>query len=179
MAKIKVADENFDIAGGDQEFKDSQSFKPDFIGSENEPSNKSFKKFWLWLFGIIVLVVAVWFVYSWQIGAGFLFGSDNKYQAIFLDNNQVYFGKLSREKSDYAVLRDIYYLRLNQALQPPASTAQIPDINLVKLGTELHGPEDEMRINREHILFIENLKEDGQVVKAIKSFQEFQAKQGQ
>lgn len=162
MVKIKE-DENLDIGDDDQKFKDSQS--------------KSFKKFWLWFFVIVVLVVAAWFVYSWQTGADFLMRSQAKYQAVFLDNNQVYFGKLSREKSDQPILRDIYYLRVAQALQPPTSAAQIPDVNLVKLGTELHGPEDEMRINKEHIIFIENLKPDGQVMKAIKSFQEFQQKQ--
>lgn len=174
MAKIK-GDENLDIGSDSQKSENSQSFEPDF-GTANK---KGFKKFWLGLLVIVVLVIAAWFVYSWLTGADFLFGKQDKYQAVFLDNNQVYFGKLSREKSGYAVLRDIYYLRLNQALQPPASTAQIPNINLVKLGTELHGPEDEMRINREHILFIEDLKEDGQVAQAIKSFQEFQKQQQQ
>jgi hypothetical protein len=44
------------------------------------------------------------------------------------------------------------------------------DISLVKLGCELHGPEDEMLINRSQIVFWENLKEDGQVTQAVAEY---------
>jgi hypothetical protein len=58
-----------------------------------------------------------------------------------------------------------------QQLQPGTETPTA-NINLVKLGAELHGPTDEMRINRDHILFIEDLKDDSQVVQGIKRFKE-------
>jgi hypothetical protein len=41
---------------------------------------------------------------------------------------------------------------------------------LVKLGNELHGPVDEMHISKAQILFYEDLKTDGQVVKAIQAY---------
>jgi len=41
---------------------------------------------------------------------------------------------------------------------------------LVKLGKELHGPADDMEISRAQILFFENLKNDGEVAKAIQKF---------
>ena len=41
---------------------------------------------------------------------------------------------------------------------------------LQKLGSELHGPEDQMVINRDQVQFWENLKDDGQVVKAITTY---------
>lgn len=40
---------------------------------------------------------------------------------------------------------------------------------LVKLGDELHGPKDEMRINRDQVLLWENLKGDSKVTDAIKN----------
>lgn len=43
-------------------------------------------------------------------------------------------------------------------------------ISLAKLGNELHGPEDKMFINSDQLLFWENLKDDGQVAKAISDF---------
>lgn len=98
------------------------------------------------------------------------------YQAVFLTNGQVYFGKISNAQSTYATLTDIFYL---QVVQPPLQgqqqpgqqpAAPQPQISLVKLGNELHGPVDEMQINRDHVLFYEDLKEDGQVVQAIKNF---------
>ncbi|HAG27512.1 TPA: hypothetical protein DCG61_01885 [Patescibacteria group bacterium] len=99
------------------------------------------------------------------------------YQAVFLSNGQVYFGKLSDVTASYSTLVDIYYL---QVTQPPlqgsqqedqVSQQQQPQLSLVKLGQELHGPVDEMKINREHILFYEDLKEDGRVVQAIRDYQ--------
>jgi hypothetical protein len=99
------------------------------------------------------------------------------YQAMFLTNGQVYFGKLTDPNSVFPTMTDVYYL---QVVQPPLQgqqeqaqqqqQGQQPQISLVKLGNELHGPMDEMKVNREHILFYENLKEDGQVVQAIKNY---------
>ncbi len=107
------------------------------------------------------------------LGAVYFFREDilpkNNYQAVFLANGQVYFGKLYKENSRYPVLRDVYYLQINQPPQPISATDQ-SNINIVKLGAELHGPEDEMRINRDQILFIEDLKSDSKVLEAIRQF---------
>lgn len=97
-----------------------------------------------------------------------------KYQAVFLTNNQVYFGKLYNSNSIYPTLRDIYYLQVTQVLQPKDPKEPAQQINLVKLGGELHGPEDGMRINRSQILFVEDLKSDSQVVSAIANYKKAQ-----
>lgn len=100
------------------------------------------------------------------------------YQAVFLTNGQVYFGKLSNSDGQFPMLKDIYYL---QVTQPPLQGSQQqgqqqtqaqaqPQISLVKLGQELHGPVDEMSINRDQILFWEDMKDDSQVVKAIMDY---------
>lgn len=115
----------------------------------------------------VVMAAGAWTFFS--DSGGLALGGD-AYQAVFLDNNQVYFGKLTNTASAYPVLKDIFYLRVTQPLQPPEGGDAQPNINLVKLGTELHGPSDEMRINREHILFIEDLKADSEVTKAINNF---------
>lgn len=94
----------------------------------------------------------------------------NKYQAVFLSGGQVYFGKIVRFNSSFVAVKDIYYLRVNQQVQP-GQTQNNSDISLTKLGSELHGPEDTMFINRDQVQFWENLKDDGQVVKAIKAYQ--------
>lgn len=92
-------------------------------------------------------------------------------QAVFLSNGQVYFGHLKYLDRQWAELTHIYYLQVNQPLQqgqqPEDQPAQ-PQLTLIKLGEELHGPEDQMTINRDHILFVENLKENGRVVQTIR-----------
>lgn len=100
----------------------------------------------------------------------------DQYQAVFLTDGQIYFGKLDNLDEEYAVLSDIYYLQVEQQVQPvqgeEGEQQQQPQISLAKLGNELHGPEDEMFINRDRILFWENLKDDGNVVQAIQDFRE-------
>ncbi|HEX7259307.1 MAG TPA: hypothetical protein VF272_00020 [Candidatus Saccharimonadia bacterium] len=92
-------------------------------------------------------------------------------QALFLTNGQVYFGKLANINNSYVKLTDIYYLQVQQQVQPGQKTdSQTPQVSLAKLGGELHGPEDIMYVSREQVLFWENLKEDGKVAQAIKDY---------
>lgn len=103
-----------------------------------------------------------------------------KYYATFLTNGQVYFGHLAKVQSGYLAMSEIYYLQMKQPLQQPTETKEgeeakeieeaKPELSLVKLGEELHAPEDSMIINRDQVLFFEPLKDDGQVVKAIKEY---------
>lgn len=101
----------------------------------------------------------------------------DQYQAVFLNSQdgQVYFGKLEAYNEQYYRLTDIFYVRVEQKIQPEgqaaaAATAAQQSISLAKLGNELHGPEDEMFISKDKVLFWENLKESGQVVTAIREY---------
>lgn len=125
------------------------------------------KKLWT-VIAIIVIVVVLWLLYKYVLPPSLFSWLGEGYQAVFLSNGQVYFGKLFRETNQYAVLREVYYLQITQPPQP-LQAGEVPpaNINLVKLGGELHGPIDEMRINRDHILFVEDLRSDSRVVQAI------------
>ena len=94
-----------------------------------------------------------------------------EYQAVFLDNGQVYFGKITHQKERYLKLEYIYYLQTEKKIPDDAVAENTNDLSLVKLGNELHGPEDYMYINREHVLFIEDLRDDSKVVTAIRNYQ--------
>ena len=86
------------------------------------------------------------------------------YQAIFFKSGKVYYGKVTKLTENQITLTDIYYLRTQ-------TSGGANDVSLVKLGAELHGPEDVMYIERKEVEFWENLKDDGDVVKAIKEYQ--------
>ena len=127
---------------------------------------------------VVVGVVAVWkiLMFSGVLPSGdFPSVSSSEWQSVFLTNNQVYFGHLRNYSREYVALKDIYYLRvaepLQQGSQPPG-----PTLNLVKLGSELHGPKDTMYIPKDKIMFWENLKKDSQVVQAITNFLSSQPK---
>lgn len=98
--------------------------------------------------------------------------AEDRYQAVFLNGGQVYFGRIASLNNEYIDLQDVYYLNVaDQNVQTGADNAQ-DNVALVKLGCELHAPQDQMFINREHVTFWENLKTDGQVANAIKQWQD-------
>lgn len=89
------------------------------------------------------------------------------WQAVFLNNSQTYFGKLEDVNQGYVKLTNVYYLRAGGNLQEGGTEGG--DISLVKLGGELHGPEDAMYIRKDSILFWENLKDSARVVQLIRT----------
>lgn len=117
-------------------------------------------------------------------------GTPSGYQAVFLTNGQVYFGKLAGFPGTAPVLADVFYLRTGPAPMPtpevkrdpktgkvmetPPAAAAGPSFTLVKLGEEIHGPTDELRLNSDQILFVEDLRAESPLVAAIKRYKEAQ-----
>lgn len=89
-------------------------------------------------------------------------------QAVFMTNGQVYFGYLSHPNSQSMTLQNIYYLK-TQDLADNSTNAN-KKIVLVKLGNELHSPEDVMYINRDQVLFFQDIKADSKINDAINKF---------
>jgi hypothetical protein len=99
-----------------------------------------------------------------------LYGMRDGVHAVFLANGQVYFGDVRREDRETLTLTGVYYLKLAKPVLSQEDLQDDADASLVKLGNELHGPEDRMDISRAQILFVEKLKTDSRVAKAIASY---------
>ena len=146
-----------------------------------------------WFKGLVTLIIVIV-----VIGGGLYFlanytglaigGNDlrlkSDWQAVFLSNGQVYFGKIAKVSNDFVVLRNIYYLQVvTQPLQTSQDAAAVQQqeteqrLTLIKLGNEIHGPVDEMAINRIHVVLVEDLKTDSRVVQAISDYVNQQASQ--
>lgn len=160
----------------------SQASEQQPIGSHQPArSGKRARRKWLKkaILAIVVIAVAA-------IGAFYLLNrppqvtiDKSGYQAVFLANGQVYFGKLQQDAGGYLSMTEIYYLQVQDA-QPNGSAVKDAnktqqdvasgDTRLIKLGEELHAPKDYMVINKDQMLFWENLKDNGKVALAIKSY---------
>lgn len=112
---------------------------------------------------VVILAVVVFGIVS------YMGQPPRAWSAVFLTNGQVYFGYTARVTPHTIELRDVYYLQVTPPLQQrtEGQPAPQPDITLVKLGNELHGPTDAMAINREHVLFTEELRDNSTIVQAI------------
>ncbi len=135
------------------------------------PKKSLWKKLLPIVLGVLVVGALGFAVWSTVFGANSLIDG-GKYQAVFLTNGQVYFGKLKKIDNNYYTLTDIYYLQASSTgaenAENPQDTAQSnSDVQIVKLGTEIHGPEDKMVIGSEQVLFFENLTKEGKVSQAI------------
>lgn len=121
---------------------------------------------------IVVIVFIGWFFYKSSTSSNI---DNGKYQAVFLSNGQVYFGKLQPLNGDYMKLTDIFYLQTKSSAtseNPQETTSDTSSqVELIKLGGEIHGPNDEMIISKDQILFFENLKKDSQVSTTITEYQ--------
>ena len=97
-----------------------------------------------------------------------LYGCDNKpifsteYQAVFMDNGRVIFGKMENTDSQYPLVKEVFYI----VSQTNPETKEVKNI-LVKQGKELHGPVMTY-INRQHIVMIEPVSPNSKVAQLIK-----------
>lgn len=146
---------------------------PSFATEKKRP----FKRIILPIIIAVVLIAAtVAGISFWNKANSGLAIDSNKYQAVFFTNGQVYFGKLQASGNDYLKLTDIFYLQAQSTedgdtdANPQATSSDQNNVQLIKLGNEVHGPEDQMIISKEQVLFYENLKADGKVAQSIEKY---------
>jgi hypothetical protein len=115
----------------------------------------------------LILVVLVVRTQVFRAGVASLFAPSagevidrNAYQAVFLTNGSTYFGKLEPQGDDWFLLTDVFYL----------SASDQTGTQLIKRGSEAQGPKEPMIVSRTQVLFIENLRDDGDIVTLIKKF---------
>lgn len=126
---------------------------------------------------ILALAKAGWSCYQIFGGDPIASVSSSDWQAVFLVNGQVYFGKVKAVSNKTLTLADIYYLQVvnkplqttQQGMATPSDSSQ-QELTLIKLGNEIHGPSDRMVINRDQVVLTEKLKSDSRVVQAISKY---------
>ncbi len=149
---------------------------------DNRMNNDRSKMPWLVLAIVVLAIIVLGVLFRDKLFGGSnsvagVTGKTSGYQSVFLTNGQVYFGRMSNSDGQYLTLKDIYYLQvttqpaLQGSQQSAADQQAAQQLSLVKLGNELHGPVDSMQINRDQVLFFEDMKEDGKVMQAIREYQ--------
>ena len=91
------------------------------------------------------------------------FSFNTKYQAVFVDNGQVLFGKLEKGGSTHPLLRDVYYI--GRQASPDGKTV---NNTVLKRGNEWHAP-DFMYLTASHIAIISSASPTSRVAELIKA----------
>jgi hypothetical protein len=103
---------------------------------------------------VIAAILALWIFVTFAVHA-------NSWKAVFLDNNQVYFGKfVNIPFSSNIKLKSVHYLK---------STATSTDFIVASIKEDVHQPKDWMAISRKHVLLYEELDGNSSLVKAIEA----------
>lgn len=125
---------------------------------------------WLAIFAGFLVLLKVFFFAAVFLKERINFSTidSNKFQAVFLTNNQSYFGHILEINNNGVTLDKVYYFKISQN---PKSAQQF---NLVKLSNEIYGPEDLMHIPENQIIFWQNLRDDSQVARIIKQLEKNQ-----
>jgi hypothetical protein len=122
------------------------------------------------LSGALVIALAATVLYgALAYSEGYFpFGQrDDQWSGVFLTNGQAYFGHYHSGPGDYAVLREVYYVLATQLQSQDPNVRAQTQLTLQRLGGEIHGPKQEMRIAKAQILFVEDLRPDSPLVASI------------
>lgn len=91
------------------------------------------------------------------------------YYAFTLSNGSLLFAQLKSQDKLYLYLSHIHYLQRTPPSNPPKrGEPETPNLQLVRQSMDLHGPQDELILNRAQLLFYQELREDSRVVQAIR-----------
>ncbi|MEK7110959.1 MAG: hypothetical protein AAB856_00035 [Patescibacteria group bacterium] len=88
------------------------------------------------------------------------------YWAVYLDSGQVFYGKKDKSDKNYVVLSNVFYYH------PAIKLTKSGNVRLVKVGTEIHQPQDFVYVSKVHIDRQEQLSADSKVVEAIRQYGE-------
>jgi len=137
------------------------------------PENKDkklTKKALFGLVGIVLILVLFWWFFLRNIGIP-SYVDTGKYQVVCLQSGECYFGKITSVSSDTVQLKNVFYVQKTAGTSTTSTTSTTDNnLQLIKLGNEVHGPDDMMAINRTQVLYIENLKSDGKVTQTINTY---------
>jgi hypothetical protein len=86
-----------------------------------------------------------------------------EYQAVYLDNGQIFFGKLSDSGSSFPILRDVFFVQT----QTDPAKKESKHLLFKRGSIEGHHP-DFMRLNARHIVVIEPVAPDSRVAQLIR-----------
>jgi len=118
---------------------------------------------------VVALGIGIWWVYM-ATHPGVQQLRSDRYQAVFLNNGQVFFGNLKNVNGEYLVLENAYYTKKAEVPEDATDEQKAAiqnNVSLAKVGSEVYGPETSMSIRSEQVLFWQNLSADSKVASAI------------
>ncbi|MBU0647086.1 hypothetical protein KJ809_01550 [Patescibacteria group bacterium] len=123
---------------------------------------------------ILAFLIIGFTIYSVVFKNSDIFKKTSKSQswyAVKLTNNETFYGQIKDIKADPIVMDNVYYNYDQDKKDDKKEIAETTNLRLVKRGKETHGPVGTMDLVRSQVLFMEPLKNDSNVLKAILEYE--------
>ena len=130
----------------------------------------------IFTFAVLIFVLVLFFtgVSLWQDGtvrnAMQLINYKDSYQVVFLASGQAYFGRIAEITNEYVKLEDAFSIKVQQAPTGEDSTATQSEIKLLSIEDEFYQPEGYMLIEKNAVLFIEELKDSSSIIEIMENY---------
>ena len=163
----------------DQVFN-NEEYKQDFqkisrpVNSKGNGKNTIYKQV---IFVLFVIIIAFGFYLfnskNKEIEAVKSESNKNSWYSVKLINNEFYYGQIKDTSADPIVLENVYYNydQINSEQDGNGEKPESGNLRLVKRGKETHGPDGSMSIVRTQVVYMEALREDSKVLKAILDYE--------
>jgi hypothetical protein len=118
-----------------------------------------------WLIAVIAVVLII--VIEFAVAAIFSIGqftpkASTTWSAVFLNDNEIFFGHIKTTNSQQLELTNVYYL---QRTQPPQGTQAPAQLSINSLVTsQIQCPQDDITLDRANILYTQDLESSSFVV---------------
>jgi len=128
------------------------------------PSAKRNMVIW-WIAGVVILVIIVVVGATAIAGAGPFQRTSSDWTAVFLSDNEVYFGHVKYETNDDIDLVNVAYLQKSTSTAASTTTTAPSTLSILGLvGNQIQCPTDEVLINRHNVINVQVLQSTSFVV---------------
>ena len=134
--------------------------------------NEKLIKYAVMVLAVVLVIATVYFLFFRN--SGDKQKADNNlnanWYAIKLNNNEMYYGQIEDTSADPVIIKNVYYDydMLNKTEKEAGAAASL---RLVKKGKETYGPSGVMEVVRSNVAYMDVLKSDSKVLKAILDYE--------
>lgn len=157
-----------------QDLEDREDIKKINHPTNQEHNNAIYRKLVMIIIFLVVIIAGAWYLRN--SGKNTDTNQTNqatkqtKWYMVKLADNEIFYGQIANLTADPIIVNNVYY-NYDQAV---ASTTEVKDqtnLRLVKRGNEMHGPDGSMNVVRGQVLYMEPLKGESKVLKAILEYE--------
>lgn len=142
--------------------------------SKARNSNGNKYKFMTWFLFLIIIIGFSYFMFV---------GKDNTsekipvqqgesgWYSVKLLNGEVYYGQIEDLSADPVIVKNVYYNYDQLNSEEAGEKQETGNLRLVKRGKEIHGPDGTLSVVRAQVVYMEPMKEDSKVLKAILEYE--------